>query len=62
MEAGCGVESGFEVNLEKTKMMVTGGRWRMLLKWGGIHVKCVVVGLVLTLSVWNTCSPSKPYT
>ena len=33
---------GLKVNLEKTKMMVTGGRW------GGIRVGCVAVVLGLT--------------
>ena len=37
-------KSGWKVNLEKTNMMVTGGRLRMFCRWGGIRVECVVAG------------------
>ena len=40
---------GLKVNLEKTKMMVTGGRWRMWCRLGGIRVECAVAVLELTL-------------
>ena len=38
---------GLKVNLDKTKMMVTGGEVGMLWGWGGIHVGCVAVVLGL---------------
>ena len=45
---------GLKVNLEKTNMMETGGRWRIFCRWGGFCVECVVAVLELTVQC-RTC-------